>query len=99
MTKLAPVTLPARGEARTVTSVATSAACEPPGGDAGLGLPAHRPGSTPVAAPIVAATPSSPSHRSVATGPGETLLMRMPLGPSSCDSAFARFSSAALAAP
>ena len=52
-----------------------------------------------VAAPIVAATPWSPSQRSVATGPGEMLLMRIPLGPSSCDSALARFSSAAFAAP
>jgi hypothetical protein len=55
--------------------------------------------STPATRPTVAATPSSPSHRSVETGPGETLLMRMPFGPSSCDSAFATFSSAALAAP
>ena len=56
-------------------------------------------GSTPVAAPTVAATPRSPSQRSVATGPGETLLIRMPLGPSSCESAFAVLRRAALAAP
>jgi hypothetical protein len=31
--------------------------------------------------------------------PGETLLMRMPCGPSSCESALATFSSAALPAP
>lgn len=54
---------------------------------------------TPVAAPTVAATPVSPSHRSVATGPGAMLVIRMPCGPSSCESDFATFSKAALAAP
>ena len=41
-------------------------------------------GSTPVAFATVCATPSLPSQRSVLTGPGETSLMRMPRGPSSC---------------
>src|SRR5580700_4839975 len=45
-------------------------------------------GSTPVAFATVAATPSFPSHRSVATGPGDTSLIRMPEGPNSCESAF-----------
>jgi hypothetical protein len=36
-------------------------------------------GSFPVAAPTVSATPRSPSHRWVPTGPGETALTRIPL--------------------
>src|SRR6516162_881716 len=38
-------------------------------------------GGAPVAAPTVWATPPWPSHRSVATGPGLTVLTRMPRGP------------------
>ena len=55
--------------------------------------------STPIALPTVWATPFSPSHRSVLTGPGETELMRMPRGPNSCESDFARLTRAAFAAP
>ena len=39
---------------------------------------ATSPGLAPVAAPTVAATPPWPSHRSVATGPGLTVLARAP---------------------
>jgi hypothetical protein len=53
----------------------------------------------PLAAPTVAATPSSPSHRSVATGPGATLVIRIPCGPNSWASDWARFANAVLAAP
>ena len=45
-------------------------------------------GSTPVA---------SPSHSSVATGPDETLLIRIPFGPSSCERASATLSKASRA--
>ena len=55
--------------------------------------------STPLAFAAVAATPASPSQRSVATGPGETELSRMPRGPNSCDSDLVRLTRAALAAP
>ena len=100
MMKLAPLTLPARGVASTVTSVATSrGVVKRP-----VGMPASACSRTasapaPVAAPTVAATPSRPSQRSVATCPGETLVMRMPFGPSSRESPLARLSSAALATP
>ena len=56
-------------------------------------------GSTPAFRPTVAATPSSPSHRSVLTGPGEMAFTRIPRGPNSCDSDFVRLRRAALAAP
>ena len=55
--------------------------------------------STPVASPIVAATPCSPSHRSVLTWPGETQLTRMPCGPNSCASDLLKLTTAALATP
>ena len=55
--------------------------------------------STPVASATVAATPWSPSHSSVETGPGETQLTRMPRGPNSWASDLLRLTSAALAAP
>ena len=48
--------------------------------------------------PTVAATPWSPSHRSVSTGPGLTVLTRTPRGPNSLDSALQKLVSAALAA-
>jgi len=41
----------------------------------------------PVAWLTVCATPSVPSQRSVATGPGLTVLTRMPCGPTSLDRA------------
>jgi hypothetical protein len=47
---------------------------------------------------MVAATPLSPSHRSVATGPGLTGLTRMPCGPTSLDSDLRKFAGAASAA-
>ena len=89
-----------RGEASSATSVATSSGVV----NRPVAMPAAAcsrtsAASTPAARPTVAATPSSPSQRSVSTGPGETLLMRMPLGPSSWESALATLSSAALAAP
>ena len=100
MTKFDPLTLAVRGEARTVTSVATSrGVVKRPVGMPAIACSRTLSASTPVARPMVAATPSSPSHRSVSTWPGETLAMRMPCGASSCDSALATLSSAALAAP
>ena len=51
-----------------------------------------RPGAT------VAATPPSPSHRSVSTGPGLTVLTRTPRGPTSFDSDLQKLVRAALAA-
>ena len=100
MTKFDPLTLAVRGEARTVTRVATSrGVVKRPVGMPAIACSRTLSASTPVARPMVAATPSSPSHRSVSTWPGETLAMRMPCGASSCDSALATLSSAALAAP
>ena len=55
-------------------------------------------GSAPVARDTVAATPSAPSQRSVATGPGLTELTRMPAAASSFDSDFEKLSSPAFAA-
>lgn len=51
-----------------------------------------------MAALTVAATPPWPSHRSVATGPGLTVLARMPCGPASLDRALEKLARAALAA-
>ncbi len=50
------------------------------------------------AAETVAATPPSPSQRSVATGPGLTVLTRIPSRPTSFDSDFEKFTTAAFAA-
>ena len=63
------------GEASSATSVATSSGVV----KRPVGMPATARSRTasalaPVALPIVAATPWSPSQRSVATGPGETLV-------------------------
>lgn len=55
-------------------------------------------GVIPAAAETVAATPSPPSHSSVSTGPGLTVLTRMPWGPTSLDSALEKATSAALPA-
>jgi hypothetical protein len=55
-------------------------------------------GLAPVARLTVCATPLSPSHRSVATGPGLTVLTRIPWGPTSLDRALEKLARAALAA-
>ena len=55
-------------------------------------------GSVPVACATVMATPSRPSHSAVATGPGLTVLTRMPWGPTSFESALQNLVKAALAA-
>ena len=52
----------------------------------------------PLAAANLAATPSSASQRSVDTGPGLTVLTRIPFGPNSFDRLFAKLASAALPA-
>src|SRR2546421_2451498 len=52
----------------------------------------------PVARLTVAATPWSPSHRSVATGPGLIVLTRMPYWPACLDRDLEKLASAALAA-
>ena len=94
------MTFAVRGDASSATSVATSSGVvKRPVGMAAVTWSRTAAGSTPAAAPRLAATPSWPSQRSVATGPGETLLMRIPRGPSSCERAFATLSSAAFAAP
>ena len=54
--------------------------------------------STPDAFATVAATPSGPSHSAVSTGPGLTVFIRIPEGPTSFDSAFEKLVSAAFAA-
>ncbi len=55
-------------------------------------------GVAPVARLTVCATPPAPSHRSVATGPGLTVLTRMPLGPTSLDKPLQKAANPALAA-
>src|SRR5215831_17899590 len=45
------------------------------------------------------ATPPGPSHKSVATGPGLTVLTRMPRGPTSLDRALQKLARPALATP
>ena len=47
---------------------------------------------------MVAATPFSPSHSGVDTGPGLIVLKRSPCAPNSFDSDFDRFHTAALVA-
>src|SRR4029077_911061 len=71
ITKSAPVMFPVRLLASINTRVATSAGCVNRPVIACLATrSATSYGSAPVARPIVAATPSLPSHCSVATGPG-----------------------------
>ena len=55
--------------------------------------------SIPAVRATVSATPPSPSHRSVATGPGEIQFTWMPFGPNSCASVLLRLTSAAFAGP
>src|SRR5947208_3263939 len=82
-----------RGETGMATRVATSSGfVNRPVGMAAIAWARTASAPPPVDAPIVAATPWSPSHRSVATGPGDTLLMRTPCGASSCESALERLS-------
>ena len=100
MTKFDPLTLAVRGEARSVTRVATSrGVVKRPVGMPAIAWSRTLSAATPVARPMVAATPAAPRHPSVYPRPGATRAMRMPRGASSCDSALATLSSAALAAP
>ena len=69
-----------------------------PVADAPAAAAATASGSPPEAWATVAATPWSPSQRPVDTGPGLTVVTRMPRGPTSFDSAFEKFASAAFAA-
>lgn len=55
--------------------------------------------SVPVAAAITSAAPPGSVHHGVSTGPGLTVLTRMPRGPYSSDSAWVRLLTPALAAP
>src|SRR5262245_33524384 len=102
ITKSAPVIFAERSLARKSTRSATSSGrvnrpvTKPPC-DATTWLRAVSV-STPDAFATVAATPSGPSHSAVSTGPGLTVFIRIPLGPTSLDSAFEKFANAAFAA-
>ena len=95
----APLILLAWALARNSTAAATSAGWENrPVGDPAAAAAATCSGVCPVAAETVAATPPVPSHRSVATGPGLTVLTRIPCGPNSFDNDLHKLDSAAFAA-
>src|SRR5712691_10166900 len=99
MAKSAPVTLALRSLARNSTRPATSPGWVKRPVTIWLAAwLATSSGLAPVAALTVAATPPLPSHRSVATGPGLTVLTRMPFGPTSLDRALEKLARAALAA-
>jgi hypothetical protein len=99
MTKSAPVTLPARSLASsTMRSATSSGRVNRPVTASSAACLATSPASPPLARATVAATPASPSHSGVATGPGLTVLTRTPRGPTSLDSDLEKFSRAALAA-
>ena len=69
---------------------------EPPGHGLRGGACLDVLGRVPCALATVSATPPSPSHRSVSTGPGLTVLTRTPRGPNSFDSALQRLRQCAL---
>src|SRR5579863_4812066 len=99
MAKSAPVMFPARGLARNSTRSATSSGwVNRPVGVPATAASATAAGVLPAAPARVSATPPPPSHRSVATGPGLTVLTRIPCGPTSFDRALQKLDSAALAA-
>lgn len=99
MTTSAPVMFPATSLARNVTSAATSSGrVNRPVTDAPAAAAATAPGSPPWLDDTLAAMPSAPSHRSVETGPGLTVLTRIPFGPSSFDNDLQKLRRAALAA-
>src|SRR4249920_955617 len=100
MVKSPPVMLAARSLARYTTRLATSAGrVKRPVTLSAAALSATAEASPPLSRAIVAATPWSPSQRSVATGPGLTVLTRTPYGPTSLDSDLQKLLNAALAAP
>jgi hypothetical protein len=91
--------LPARSLARKSTTSATSAGRVKRPVTSWLAAPRSTSCAVaPVARLTVWATPPAPSHRSVATGPGLTVLTRMPFGPTSLDRALQKLARAALAA-
>jgi hypothetical protein len=97
--KSLPVMLPARSEASQRTSSATSSGREKrPVTVAAFACATTSSGVMPATADTVSATPPPPSHSSVSTGPGLTVLTRMPFGPTSFDSALEKATSAALPA-
>ena len=99
MRKSAPVTLPVTSLTSSSTRSATSSGrLKRPVTMAPAALLATSSGLVPVACPTLAATPSAPSHRSAATGPGLTVLTRTPLAPTSFDSALEKLARAAFAA-
>ena len=100
MAKSAPVMFPATSLARKRDQVGHLLG---PGEAAGDGFREprrrrRRTGPSPAGRPRWRRPRRSPSHRSVATGPGLTVLTRMPRGPSSLDSDLQKLRSAALAA-
>ena len=95
----APVTLPVTSLASSSTRSATSSGrLNRPGTIARAALLVTSAGRVSEALPTLAVTPLAPSHRSVATGPGLTVLTRMPLGPTSLDRALEKLARAALVA-
>src|SRR5215203_5437084 len=99
MTKSEPVTLPARSLASSAMRSATSSGrVNRPVTAADAACLATSPASIPCALATLSATPPSPSHSWVDTGPGLTVLTRIPLGPTSLESDLEKFSRAALAA-
>jgi hypothetical protein len=99
MVMFAPVTFAVRSLARMTTRSATSSGrLNRPVTDWCAAWLATSSGRAPVAWLTVAATPWSPSHRSVATGPGLIVFTRMPRGPTSLDRDLEKLASAALAA-
>src|SRR5262245_13179230 len=99
MTKSAPVMLPARSLARRRTRSATSSGwVNRPVTDSRAAFWATASGAAAAARATVAATPSIPSHSPVLTGPGLTVVTRIPRDATSFDSDLEKLARAALAA-
>src|SRR3546814_302567 len=99
ITKSAPVTFPARSLARNNTRSATSSGkVNRPVSAPAAALSTMSSAADPLAFASVEATPCLPSHNSVCTGPGLTVLTRIPCPPSSFDNDFEKLVNAALAA-
>lgn len=99
MMKSLPVMLLARSPARKRTRSAISEGLEKrPVTVASEAWATTSAAVIPAAAETDAATPPPPSHNSVSTGPGLTVLTRMPFGPTSFDRALENATRAALPA-
>src|SRR5580700_4805386 len=99
MVKSAPVTFPARSPARkTMRSATSSGVVNRPVAASAAACWATSSALLPVTRATVLATPSSPNHSAVETGPGLTVLTRILCAATSLESDLEKLDKAALAA-